>query len=122
MTILSRVFAKHGLLPPGGAPAKTFFDLSNDLGALQKEIAEIGFTSIKMWYQAMNFVFKDADEFLTSIIDPPPARAGLQFVKSPEQLEQVKNDIKDEFNRVIMSPDNMDPKSFEVTIITAVNP
>ena len=35
MTILSRVFAKHGLLPPGGAPAKSFFDLSNDLGALQ---------------------------------------------------------------------------------------
>lgn len=77
MTILGRVFAKHGLVPPGGAPAKTFFDLSNDLDALKKEMEEIGFKNIRMWYQTMNFCFKDADEFLASMIDSPPCRAGL---------------------------------------------
>ena len=52
-TILGRVLGKYGIHLPKGA--KTPFDISQDPEALAKEMRSLGFTDIRMWYQASNF-------------------------------------------------------------------
>ena len=56
------VLDKHGLLPQE-KPAKTGFDLGMNPDALRKEMTEMGFTNIKMWYQPMNFNYQSFDEY-----------------------------------------------------------
>jgi hypothetical protein len=47
--------------------------------------------------------------------------AGFRFAKTPEQVEELKHDIKEEYKRMY-PPEVLDPKNFEVLIITAVKP
>lgn len=117
ITFLNKIFAKHGLLPPE-PPKKTFFDVGQDPEALRKEMKELGFKNIRMWYQAMNFNIKNGDEYLESLMNSPPMKVGMDNVKSPEQAQRVMADIKDEFNKII-GPEVLDPKLFEVLVITA---
>jgi hypothetical protein len=98
-TILGRVLAKYGIHPPKGA--KTPFDISQDPEALAKEMRVLGFTDIRMWYQASNFQLQSAEDFLSSIINLPSVKQSHLFPDNDSVLaEKVKEDIKDDFRRV----------------------
>jgi hypothetical protein len=60
---LDSVFDKHGLLPKDDPPKKTNYDLGKDPQKLKEEMEALGFAKIRIWYQHMNFNFKDSHEY-----------------------------------------------------------
>jgi len=64
--------------------------LGKDPEGLKKEMSEIGFDKIKMWYQPMNFNFQDENQFCDAICQTNMARAALANAGSEEKREEVK--------------------------------
>lgn len=77
----------------------------------------LGFAKIRIWYQHMNFNFKDSHEYCDQICQTLSAKNVLSK-QTPEMAEKLRQEIREEYERK-MSED-LDPKSFEVMIITAV--
>ena len=73
-----------------------------------------------MWYQPMNFNFRDAQEFYAAISETVTAKAALAKA-TPEQREAIKTDMMEDYDKR-MGLDVLDPRSFEVMIITAIKP
>ena len=71
-----------------------------------------------MWYQPMNFNFRDADEYCSCYCETVTARNLLSKV-SIEKAEAFKSDLKEEFNKR-MGPHVLNPNSFEILVVTAV--
>ncbi len=80
----------------------------------------MGFTKIRMWYQAMNFNFANADEYCSCYCETVTARNLLSKV-SEEKREAFIVDLKNEFEKR-MGPKVLDPNSFEVMVIIAEKP
>ncbi len=78
---------------------------------------DMGFTNIRMWYQTMNFNFRDADEYCACYCETVTARNILSKV-SEEKKTEFMSELKKEYN-TRMGPGVMDPKSFEIMVITA---
>jgi hypothetical protein len=78
----------------------------------------LGFSKVRIWYQPMNFNFRDADYYTQAICCTNMAVAALNKA-TPEQRAQVIEDLKALYNERMRSH-VLDPKSFEVMIITAV--
>lgn len=117
---LEAVFAKHNLKPKD-PPKKTNYDISLDSEGLKKRMEDIGFHKIRMWYQHNNLYFKDENDYLNSMISSTYTQAALKFAKSPEHIEEIKKDIKEEYLKR-MGPGVLDPNSFEIMVITAEKP
>ena len=118
--MLDAVFAKHNLKPKD-PPKKTNYDISLDSEGLKQRMEEIGFTKIRMWYQSNNLYFKDENDYLDSMLPSVNVQNALKFAKSPEHVEEIKKDIKEEYLKR-MGPQVLDPKSFEIMVITAEKP
>ena len=73
-----------------------------------------------MWYQPMNFNFRDAQEYYAAISVTVSAKAALAKA-TPEQREIIKKDMMEEYDKR-MGHDVIDPQSFEVMMITAIKP
>ena len=73
-----------------------------------------------MWYQSMNFNFRDAQEYFTAISETITAKTALAKA-TPEQRESIKKDMMEEYDKR-MGPSVLDPRSFEVMMITALKP
>lgn len=116
---LEAVFEKMDLKPKV-PPARTNYDLGKDPAKLHQEMTEMGFIKIRIWYQQMNFNFKDADAYVDHILEAPSAK-GTMMKLTPDLAEIVRKDLKDEYNKK-MGPDVLDPKQFELMIITAEKP
>ena len=72
-----------------------------------------------MWYQPMNFNFEDENKYCEAICKTNMAREALAKVESDELREAIKAEIREEFVKR-MGKGVLDPKSFEVMIISAV--
>ena len=117
--ILDEVLIKHDLkskIPP----AKTSYDLGKDPEALRTEMESLGFLNVRIWYQPMNFNFKNADVYTEAICNTVTAQTALKK-STPEVRDQIISDLKDLYNQR-MGPTVLDPNSFEVMIITAIKP
>jgi hypothetical protein len=117
--ILDDVYVKHDLKPKV-PPKKTNYDLGKDPAGMKAELLSMGFANVHVWYQHMNFNFKDADEYVDSFLESVTAKAMLSKC-SEEQRQSVREDMKVEFAKR-MGPEVLDQNSFEVMIITAVKP
>ena len=118
--ILNDVLEKHDLKPKGPPPAKTTYDLGKNPEGLRDEMQAMGFTKVRIWYQPMNFNFADADNYAEGICHTNLAVACLKNVDA-EKRAAVVADLKALYNER-MGPHVLDPKSFEVMVITAVKP
>lgn len=94
--VLDVVLHKHGLTPKE-PPKKTPYDLGRDPEALKAEMETMGFKGIHMWYQAMNFSFRNSDDYICSIWD------WIRMVRfagqplSSEVEEALKRDLAEEY-------------------------
>ena len=73
-----------------------------------------------MWYQPMNFNFCDALEYYAAISETVTAKAALAKA-TLEQRETIKTDMMEEYDKR-MGQGVLDPRSFEVMMITAIKP
>lgn len=80
----------------------------------------MGFTQVKIWYQTQNFNFANADEYCALYCETVTAR-NLLSKCSPEKVIEFKEDLKAAYNQKL-GDGVLDPKSFELTVITAVKP
>jgi ubiquinone/menaquinone biosynthesis C-methylase UbiE len=99
--MLVDVLIRHELMPRPNKedpPKKTIYDLSREPTKLKTEMEALGFTQIRMWYQPMNFNFKDADEYCACYCETVTARNLLSKV-SIEKAEAFKADLKQEFTK-----------------------
>ena len=79
--MLVDVFVRHGLLPkPQEKPIKTIYDLSRVPEKLRDEMLELGYTKVRMWFQPMNFNFKNAEEYCDCYCETVTARNILSKV------------------------------------------
>jgi hypothetical protein len=69
----------------------------------------LGFTNIRIWYQTVNFVIKDADHYLNMTFNNANPLYVLNKL-TPEMREIVKNEIKEGYNKWMS--ENLDPKIF----------
>ena len=118
--MLVDVFIRHDLMPKPTAsnpPKKTIYDLSRDPSKLREEMHGMSFTNIRMWYQPMNFNFKNAGEYCACYCETVTARNILGKIPL-DKAEAFKEDLKAEFNKR-MGPGVMNPNSFEILVITA---
>lgn len=74
--ILDDVMIKHGLKSKE-PPKKSSYDLGKDPEALRAEMETIGFTHIRIWYQPMNFNFRDAEAYCEAICQTNTIRVAL---------------------------------------------
>jgi hypothetical protein len=73
--MLVDVLIRNEIMPkPADKPQKTIYDLSRDPQKLRDEMSSMGFTNIRMWYQAMNFNFANADEYCACYCETVTAR------------------------------------------------
>ena len=71
--VLESVMELHGL-GPDLKPLKTNYDISLNREQLFKDLLALGFTSIKMWYQPLNYPLTDwKDYYNTIFLQPTPA-------------------------------------------------
>ena len=115
-TILDTILEKHGL-GPKEKPKKTNYDLGKDPEALKKQFESMGFSKIRMWYEPMNFNYTDFEDYFNTIFKQPGAAAALKTVDE-KTLASIKEDVKNLYEER-MGHKVLDPKSFEVMIITA---
>lgn len=118
--MLVDVLIRNELIPkpdPASPPKKTIYDLSREPERLQKEMEIMGFSKVRMWYQTMNFNFADAEEYCSCYCETVTARNILNKI-SPEKAEAFKNDLKEEYSKR-MGHGVLNPKSFEIMVITA---
>ena len=105
---------------PVEKPKKTIYDLSRDPTILRDEMLSLGFSNIRMWFQPMNFNFKDADEYCACYCETVTARNILSKT-TEEKKSTFLADLRAEFNKR-MGEGVLDPKSFEIMVITATKP
>lgn len=117
--MLVDVLTAHELLPkPVEPPKKTIYDLSRDPAKLRDEMESLGFTRVRMWYQPLNFNFRDAQEYCACYCETVTARNILAKV-TPEKAEAFKRDLMAEYDKR-MGQQVLDPRSFETLVITGV--
>lgn len=66
----------------------------------------------------MNFAFKNAEEYYDTLFQSPNVKKMLSVVTDSELLAQIKVEVLAEYDKR-MGEGVLDPKSFEVMIITA---
>ena len=60
----------------------------------------IGFTKIRMWYQHLNFNFKDADEYVTVICLTPLAKGLLKSMDGDDAKQAAfRQDLREEYEK-----------------------
>jgi len=84
---------KHGLGNPV-KPTKTNYDIAHNSESIRREMLDIGFTNVKMWFQPMNYIFETFDDFFKTMFGQPTTAAKLQSL-TPEKLEALIIDAKE---------------------------
>ena len=66
--LLEGIMERHGL-GPATKPAKTNYDLAHRHEELRKEMLEMGFSKVKIWFQPVNFVFNTFEDFFATLFN-----------------------------------------------------
>ena len=60
--VCETIFKKYGL-GPKEKPKNTPYDLGHDPSSLADEFRTHGYSEVHMWYQPINFAFKDFEDY-----------------------------------------------------------
>lgn len=113
--LLEDVMERHGL-GPANKPTKTNYDLAHRHEELRKEMLEMGFARVKIWFQPVNFVFNTFEDFFATLFNQPSTAAKLASL-SASALEALMEDAKREYQEKIV--DAAEDRHFENMIIIA---
>lgn len=116
--LVEEIMEKHGL-GPQVKPVKTNYDLALKRDELKKEMEDMGFVSVKMWFQPVNFVFNDFTDFFQTLFGQPTTAAKLESLDQ-EKRDKLIEDAKELYKERIEN--DTEPKHFENMIIIATKP
>jgi hypothetical protein len=68
-----------------------------------------------------HYTFNNEDDYLESMLHTNPVVANMTKALSPENVEKFKAELKLEYIKR-MGPEVLDPKHFEILVITAEKP
>lgn len=97
--MVEEILERHGI----GAqtkPVKTNYDIANNAESVRREMEDMGFINVKMWFQPTNFIFSTFDDFFKTMFGQPTTAAKLQTL-STEKLEALIADAKECFQKRI---------------------
>lgn len=100
-------------------PSRTNYDLAHSTDSLKKMLEEIGFINVKIWFQPVNFVFNNFDDFFATLFNQPSTAAKLASLPE-DKLQALMEDIRKEYKECI--EDAVEPAHFENMIIIAQKP
>ncbi|CDW81850.1 UNKNOWN [Stylonychia lemnae] len=102
---------------PDEKPAKTYYHICQNKDTVRQEMIDMGFSNIKMWFQPMNFPFKNFEEYWATVFTQPPAQVAMAKLDD-EGRKQIKLEAEELYNK-LLGEGVIDPNCFEVMIIVA---
>ncbi|CDW71332.1 ubiquinone menaquinone biosynthesis methyltransferase [Stylonychia lemnae] len=114
--ILEGLLDKYGV-GPKEKPARTNHHLGQDPAGMKKQMTELGFSNIKIWYEPMNIPYKDFEDYYQTFFEFPNSVIALSKLNEDQRC-QIKQDAKELFDN-LMGENVLDPVCFEIMIIIA---